>query len=194
MAATNPLPGNLGFGRYSGENVPLKVDSEGRLIVAGGTIISEEVSIPDGNDVVEGTLADAAVTGDNSGTVSGKLRGLTTIFADVWDSLDGWLKVSIQNTSVPTAPAPATSVTLSNVAASATVVTLLTAAARTGAIFFNDSSSAAYIKLGDTASTTSFTYKVFGSQTVVLDGPIYQGDITAIWDSAAGNMRVTEIV
>jgi len=37
-------------------------------------------------DTVQGATADAAVVGDNNGTVSAKLRGLTKIFNDVWDS------------------------------------------------------------------------------------------------------------
>jgi hypothetical protein len=50
--------------------------------------------------VVLGTTTDSAVTGDNTGTVSAKLRGLSKMIADVWDSTNHWLKVSIQNTSL----------------------------------------------------------------------------------------------
>jgi hypothetical protein len=55
---------------------------------------------PDGIDVTQGALADAAVTGDNTGSLSAKLRGLSKIFADVWDSGNHWLKVSIQNATL----------------------------------------------------------------------------------------------
>lgn len=58
------------------------------------------VTIADGGDVAEGATTDAAVTGDNDGTVSAKLRGLSKILADVWDSVNHWLKVSIQNTTL----------------------------------------------------------------------------------------------
>jgi hypothetical protein len=125
------------------------------------------VTIADGADVAEGATTDAKVTGDTAGTVSAKLRGLTYLLG------------------------PASSETLSNVAASASSVTLLSAGTRRGATFFNDSTSAAYIKLGATASTTSFTYKVFAYQTVELPQPTYQGQVDAIWDSATGSMRVT---
>ena len=57
-------------------------------------------TIADGADVAEGATTDAAVTGDNTGSVSAKLRGLSKILADVWDSVNHWLKVSIQNTSI----------------------------------------------------------------------------------------------
>ena len=53
------------------------------------------VSVADGADVAEGATADAAVDSDTTGTVSGKLRGLVKILANVWDSVNGWLKVTI---------------------------------------------------------------------------------------------------
>lgn len=40
----------------------------------------------DGLEAVEGTTGDAAVITNTTGTLSGKLRGLVAIFADVWDS------------------------------------------------------------------------------------------------------------
>lgn len=87
----------------------------------------------------------------------------------------------------------AASETLSNVSASASNVTVLASnASRVGAIFFNDSTSSVYVKLGATASTTSFTYKLFAYQTLELPDPLYRGIVDAIWDSATGSMRVTE--
>lgn len=166
--------------------------SGGGAGAGGGSGGGGAVTIADGADVTEGAIADSKVTGDNSGTVSAKLRGLNYFLGLVTDTVNNWFKVSIQNTSIPVAPAPATSETLSNVAASASNVTLLAAASRKGAIFFNDSTASAYIKLGTTASTSSFTYKVFAYQTVELPTPVYQGQIDAIWESATGSMRVTE--
>jgi len=52
------------------------------------------VTIADGANVVEGATTDAAVTGDNPGTISAKLRGLTKILTDVWDSVNHLLKIS----------------------------------------------------------------------------------------------------
>lgn len=51
------------------------------------------VTVADGADVTQGAVADAAVITDTTGTVSGKLRGLVKIFASVWDSVNGRLKV-----------------------------------------------------------------------------------------------------
>lgn len=57
----------------------------------GTTYSGKKVS----NDTI-GTTADAAVDSDTTGTVSGKLRGLVKIFANVWDSVNGWLKIEEQ--------------------------------------------------------------------------------------------------
>lgn len=66
----------------------------------GDPIGGSAVSISDGSDVAEGATTDVAVTGDNAGTVSAKLRGLNKILADVWDSVGHLVKVSIQNTTL----------------------------------------------------------------------------------------------
>lgn len=127
------------------------------------------VTIANGADTAEGSTTDAKVIGDTAGTVSAKLRGLNYILG------------------------PVSTETLANVAASASSVTVLASnSSRRQATFFNDSTSAVYIKLGATASTTSFTYKLFAYQTLELTNPVYQGVVDAIWDSATGSMRVTE--
>lgn len=51
-------------------------------------------------DTNAGATTDAAVTGDNTGTLSSKLRGINKILADMWDSANHWLKVSIQNATL----------------------------------------------------------------------------------------------
>jgi hypothetical protein len=81
------------------------------------------------------------------------------------------------------------------VSASATSVTLLTAsAARKGAIIFNNSAIAnLYFIFGATASTSAFTYKLGPMQGYELPLPIYTGAISGIWDSANGNAQITEV-
>lgn len=82
--------------------------------------------------------------------------------------------------------------TLSNVSASASSVTALASnAARLRAWLYNDSTSAVNIKYGATASTTSFTKRLLPNDFFVVE--LYSGRIDAIWDSAAGTMRVTEL-
>ena len=85
------------------------------------------------------------------------------------------------------------SATVTSVAASASSVQLLALNSnRRAAVFYNDSTSAVYIKYGTTASTSSFTYKILGGGTHEMVNHPYQGRIDAIWDSATGNMRITE--
>jgi len=87
--------------------------------------------------------------------------------------------------------------TVSSVAASATSVTLLSSnAARKQAIVVNDSTVAkCYLKFGATASTSSYSYVIQpgGTWEQSTSSIIYTGIIDAIWDSASGNARITEI-
>ena len=90
-------------------------------------------------------------------------------------------------------PPGATPVT-TNVASSLTSVTLLTATAdRVSGRVHNDSNSRMLVKLGATASTTSFTERVPAKGTFPLP-PGYVGRVDAIWiASASGFARVTEV-
>lgn len=84
--------------------------------------------------------------------------------------------------------------TTTNVASSASSVTLLAAnTSRRGATIFNDSTAVLYVKFGTTASTSSFTYKVAAGGTLELPVPIYRGRIDGIWSAANGNARITEM-
>jgi len=87
---------------------------------------------------------------------------------------------------------PATS-TVTSVVSLATNVTLLASnSSRKGASVFNDSTQVLSLKLGATASATSFTVKMdAGDYYEVPYG--YTGIIDGIWVSANGNARVTEL-
>jgi len=88
----------------------------------------------------------------------------------------------------------ASAATLTNVASSATSVSLLAAnTARYGVIVYNDSNQTLYLKYGTTASTTSFTYLLTPKATWEMPFPIYQGAIDGIWSSANGAARITEL-
>jgi hypothetical protein len=79
-----------------------------------------------------------------------------------------------------------------SVAGSASNVTLLASnAARTGAVINNDSTAILYVKCGATASTTSYTYKLFPDGVCELPFG-YSGIVDGIWASATGNARITE--
>lgn len=95
---------------------------------------------------------------------------------------------------LPTTVAAAAAATLSNVSSSATSVTLVAAnTARRGAVIYNDSTAALYVKFGATASATSFTYYVAPGQHLELPTVTYTGVIDGIWASANGSARVTEL-
>jgi len=85
--------------------------------------------------------------------------------------------------------------TLTNVVASAASTQLLAANAnRKQAIFYNDSDKTAYVKLGTTASSSSFSYFLTAGSHLELPKPIYTGRIDCIWAAGpTGNMRITEM-
>lgn len=94
-----------------------------------------------------------------------------------------------------TAGTAVSTTTLSNVAASATNVTVLAAnTARKRLIIHNDSTSKVRLKFGATASSTSFTLALNAYET--YESPpfnIYTGIIDGIWETATGSARVTEM-
>jgi hypothetical protein len=93
-----------------------------------------------------------------------------------------------------TVPGAATTATLANVASSATNVTLVSSStSRKGLIVHNDSTQIVYVKYGATASTSSYTYKIPADATWEMPSPIYTGQVDAIWASANGNARTTEL-
>jgi hypothetical protein len=87
---------------------------------------------------------------------------------------------------------PATG-TSTNVASSASSVTLLAAnTSRFGAMIFNDSTAVLYVKLGATASATSYTVKMDAGDYFEVPYE-YTGIIDGIWASATGSARITEV-
>lgn len=91
-------------------------------------------------------------------------------------------------------PAPtAATATLTNVASSASNVTILASnAARKGATIYNDSNRKLYLKFGATASLTSFTVVV--DVNAYYEVPFgYTGIMDGLWASANGSARVTEL-
>lgn len=92
--------------------------------------------------------------------------------------------------------------TLTNVASSATSVTILAASAadattgrptRKGVTITNDSTQVLYLKLAaSAASATSYTVQLAAG--AYYEVPFaYSGEIRGIWASANGNARVTEL-
>ena len=83
---------------------------------------------------------------------------------------------------------------VTSVSSSASNVTLLSSnASRVMATFFNESTQICYLKLGTTASATSYTVQMFPGDFFEVPRPTYTGQIDAIWASANGSMRITEL-
>lgn len=76
-----------------GKWAKIVVNADGTPIGGGEGGGGGASTIADGADVTQGAVADAANITGAAGTVSGKLRGLITILADVWDSTIHFLKV-----------------------------------------------------------------------------------------------------
>lgn len=85
--------------------------------------------------------------------------------------------------------------TVTSVAGNASSVSLLASnASRLGATFYNDSTAILYLKLGSTASTSSYTLQMAAGSYYELPTPhLYTGAIDGIWASANGNVRITEL-
>lgn len=195
---------------------PVQISDGGNIITVDGTVTANA-----GTNLNTSLLA--LESGGNLATIAGKDFATQTTLAainaklvsgtDIGDvtinNAAGAAAVNIQDggntitvdgtvTATPTGtyntkPTPSTTATLSNVAGSASSVTVLALnTARLGATIVNDSTSRVYLKFGSSASTTSYSYTLFQYET--LEVPFgYTGIITGIWDSATGSARVTEL-
>lgn len=90
-------------------------------------------------------------------------------------------------------PSKSTTGTQTSVSGSATNVTLLASnSSRLGGTISNDSTAVLYLKMGTTASTTSYSVKLF--QDDYFEIPYnYVGELDGIWASATGAARITEL-
>lgn len=84
--------------------------------------------------------------------------------------------------------------TQSNVASSATDVTVLASNAnRKGAYFYNDSTQVLFLLLSNAVSSaTVFTQKMAAGDSFSIAPGSYTGIVKGIWASANGSVRVTE--
>ena len=75
-------------------------------VVAGAAGGGGAVTVVDGGSVAEGATTDAAITTNTTGTISGKLRGLVAILADIWDSVNHRIAVALPAATVTTLTPP----------------------------------------------------------------------------------------
>lgn len=97
-------------------------------------------------------------------------------------------------TGLPTTGANAGTGTPSNVAGSASGVTILAAnTSRLGACVFNDGSALLYLLLSASGPASATNYTVQVPPYSLYEVPSrYTGIVLGIWSAAAGNARVTE--
>src|SRR5258706_477510 len=100
MKRQNECALEVGGRNPDGDTVPININASGEVKVTSSGGGGGAATIADGADVAEGATTDAAIITNATGTISGKLRGLVAIFADVWDSGSHFLKVSIQNATL----------------------------------------------------------------------------------------------
>lgn len=103
------------------------------------------------------------------------------------------LPVTVASDQTPKVTSTATK---TSVAAAASDTALLSSnSSRKGAVFFNDGGAIMYLSYGSgAASTSSYTVQVPANGYFELPPePIYTGAVRAIWSSATGNVRITEM-
>jgi hypothetical protein len=150
------------------------------------TIASDNTAF---NVIDAGDKAHDAADGGNPIKVGGRASTTPVTAVSANDRVDAFFDVQGRQVVAQ----KALTGTLSNVNASASNVTLLAAnTARLGATFYNDSTAILYLKLGATASATSFTVKM--QADAYYEIPFgYYGIVDGISTAATGVVRVTEV-
>ena len=89
---------------------------------------------------------------------------------------------------------PSTS-SITSVSAVATSTQLLPYnASRKGGTFYNDSTNNLYLALtSGNATTSAYTVKIPAAGFFEIPFPIWQGQITGVWDGTNGAVRITEL-
>lgn len=194
--------------------VTIASDSTGQVkLAAGANVIGHVIVDTAPSTAVTGPLTDAQLRA-TAVPVSGpltdtQLRATPVPVSGTVTANAGTGTLAVSLASVPShavtnagtfavqasVPAVAVAAAVSQVAGSASSVTLLSSnAARKGFKLFNDSTAIAYVKEGTTAvvaSDHSYQIQPKGYYESVGVG-VYTGRIDCIWASATGNMRVTE--
>lgn len=182
MASSSPvvIASNQSAVPVSAASLPLPTDAATET-----TLAALNAKVPAlGQAAMAASLAVTIASDQSTFGINAALVNGTTPLMGAGPTGTGSMRQTIANAATPTS---------ANVAASITNVTLLASSAtRLGAAFYNDSSSAMYLKLGETSSTTSFTVKLVAGAYYEIPGPhIYSGIVDGIWDTAIGTCRIT---
>lgn len=186
--ATQPISGSVTVTQATGTNLHTVVDSG---TITAVTAITN--ALPAGTNIIGALSLHQSMNVD-------QINGVAPLVGNGVTGT-GSLRVTLaSDTSSNTNPllvgeVTAASSAVTSVAGSATSVNLLASnTARKNAAFYNDSTAIAFLKLGSTASSTSYTVQLVpGAYYELPTVKIYSGAIDCIWASAAGNMRITEL-
>jgi hypothetical protein len=173
-------------------------DNAGSITVDGTVAATQSGTWNIANVTGTVSLPTGAATESTLSTLNGKVTtcntGAVTISTALPVGNNNIGDVDIASLPAVVAATYSTSSVTSVVSAAVSTSILASNANRRMAIMTNDTDKNVYVKLGATASTTSFSYKLTPGQTLELPIPMYTGAIDAIWDaSPTGSMRVTEI-
>jgi hypothetical protein len=168
----------------------LKVDGSAVTQPVSGTVTANLAAGTNTNEVVGDAANDTAISG-NPLSVGGRASiAIPTAAGADGRNFYAWLDLA---GALFTRQRPAASSAVTNVASSATNVTLLAANnARVGAFIFNDSTQALLVKLAATASLTSFSVRLAPGAFWEVPAA-YRGIIDGIWQSTQGSARITEL-
>lgn len=171
--------------------------SVGGLGIAGSAVVGSPVRIggSDGTntrDILTDTSGRSIIVG--AGASGSAVVGNPVLMAGSDGTNARTLKTDTSgNLQVATTPTKSSTSSVTSVASSATNVTILASNAnRLAATVYNDSNQSLYLKLGATASTSSFTVKISASGYYEIPGN-YTGQIDGLWAGANGSARVTEL-
>lgn len=154
----------------------LKVDASASTQPVSGTVTANQGTSPWVNNITQVGGSSIAL-------------GQTTMVSSIP------VVIASNQSAISVTSGTSSTATSSSVASSATSVQLLASnTSRKNATFFNDSTSILYLKLGTTASTSSYAVQIPSNGYYELpNGSVYTGEIDGIWSSANGNVRITEL-
>ena len=208
-AATTPSTAMLSGGAVTtaapsyttGQMDPLSLTTGGLLRIDGVYPVNATTPTSDATFVAGAvtTAAPSYTTGQMSALsldTSGNLRALVIGSGSAGTPATGVVTVQgiSGGTRIPVVTDNSSTGTITSVAAAVTSTQLLASNSnRVSATFFNDTtSSTLYIALAGSASTSAYTVKVLAGSYWEL--PVsYTGAIYGIWNSASGNVRITEL-
>lgn len=190
--ANNTSPQNTHSFDIDGINLTSSSTQIGKKAVAGSSVaVSGGTNV--GAQEVGTHVDDAAFTVANS-TVSAIAALADETSPDSVDEGDaGALRMTLDRMLHTVTRMRSSTATLSNVSTSTTNATVLAAnALRIGATIFNESAQAMYVKLGTTASSSSYTINMASNSYYEVPSG-YTGRIDGVLASATGTARVTEL-